>query len=142
MVKDIIEAPDLDGFRRDDPQRLVTAALSGISRYTLPESVRDDYLASYQGNRFAESVRYLRSYPAELPLLAGLLPQISTPVQIIAGVGDTTVPPVNARFLHERLPHSKLDVIDAGHFTWEDAAAEYAALITGWWRGAANGSRK
>jgi pimeloyl-ACP methyl ester carboxylesterase len=142
MVKEIIEAPDLDGFRRGDPRQLVNAALSGISRYTLPEAVRDDYLASYQGDRFAESVRYLRSYPAELPALAGLLPQIDTPVQIIAGAGDTTVPPVNAAFLHERLPHSKLDVIDVGHFTWEDSAAEYAALVTGWWHAAANRSRK
>jgi pimeloyl-ACP methyl ester carboxylesterase len=49
---------------------------------------------------------------------------------------------VNASFLHERLPHSKLDVLDAGHFTWEDSAADYAALVTSWWRAAANGSRK
>jgi pimeloyl-ACP methyl ester carboxylesterase len=63
-------------------------------------------------------------------------------VQIIVGAGDTAVPPVNARFLHERLPHSKLDVLDAGHFTWEHATADYAALVTGWWRGTANGSRK
>ena len=142
MVKDIIEAPDLDGFRRADPRQLVDAVLSGISRCTLPESIRDDYLASYQGDRFAGSLRYLRAYPAELPVLAGLLPQIDTPVQIIAGADDTAVPPVNARFLYERLPHSKLDVIDTGHFTWEDAAAEYAALVTSWWRGKANGSRK
>jgi pimeloyl-ACP methyl ester carboxylesterase len=142
MVKEIIEAPDLDGFRRADPRQLVTTALSGIRRYPLPEAVRDDYLTCYQGDRFAESLRYLRSYPADLPVLAGLLPRIGTPVQIIAGAGDTAVPPVNARFLHERLPHSKLDVIDAGHFTWEDAAADYAALVTRWWRGAANGSRK
>ncbi len=142
MVKEIIEAPDLDGFRRADPRQLVTTALSGIRRYPLPEAVRDDYLTCYQGDRFAESLRYLRSYPADLPVLAGLLPRIGTPVQIIAGAGDTAVPPVNARFLHERLPHSKLDVIDAGHFTWEDAAADYAALVTSWWRGAANGSRK
>jgi pimeloyl-ACP methyl ester carboxylesterase len=120
----------------------VNAALSGISRYTLPAAVRDDYLASYQGDRFAESVRYLRSYPAELPVLAGLLPRIHTPVQIIAGADDTTVPPANAAFLHERLPHSKLDVLDAGHFTWEDSAAEYAALVTGWWRASADTSRK
>jgi pimeloyl-ACP methyl ester carboxylesterase len=142
MVKDIIEAADLDEFRRADPRKLVNAALSDISRYPLPEAVRDDYLASYQGDRFAESLCYLRSYPAELPVLAGLLPHIDTPVQIIAGAGDTAVPPVNARFLHERLPHSKLDIIDAGHFTWEDAAAEYAALVTDWWRDAAGGSRK
>jgi pimeloyl-ACP methyl ester carboxylesterase len=52
------------------------------------------------------------------------------------------VPPVNAEFLHQRLPHSKLDIIDAGHFTWEDAADEYAALVTTWWGGgyAATGS--
>jgi len=142
MTKDIIEAADADEIRRADSRRLVNAALSGISRYPLPEAVRDDYLASYQGNRFAGSARYLRSYPAELPVLAGLLPRIVTPVQIIAGAGDTEVPPVNARFLHERLPHSTLDVIDAGHFTWEDASADYAALVTSWWRGAANRARK
>jgi pimeloyl-ACP methyl ester carboxylesterase len=142
MVKEIIEAPDLDGFHRADPRQLVNAALSGISRYTLPEAVRDDYLASYQGDRFAESLRYLRSYPAELPVLAGLLPRIDTPVRIIAGADDATVPPVNARFLHERLPHCELDVIDAGDFTWEDAAAEYAALTISSWRGATGGSRK
>ena len=39
---------------------------------------------AYQGDRMAESMRYLRAYPAELPVLCGLLPQIDTPVQIIA----------------------------------------------------------
>lgn len=63
------------------------------------------------------------------------LPDIQTPVQIIAGARDTAVPPVNAEFLHERLPKSKLDIIDAGHFTWEDSADEYAALVTSWWGG-------
>jgi hypothetical protein len=28
-----------------------------------------------------------------------------------------------------------LDIIEAGHFTWEDAADEYAALLTSWWGG-------
>jgi pimeloyl-ACP methyl ester carboxylesterase len=142
MVREIIEAADLDEFRRGDPRQLVNAALSGITRYALPESVRDDYLASYRGDRFAESLRYLRSYPAELPVLAGLLPQIDIPVQVIAGAGDTAVPPANAAFLHERLPHSKLDVIDAGHFTWEDAAADYATLVTSWWHSVAKRPRK
>ena len=137
MIKDIIEAPGLDGIRQTDPRQLVNAALSGIRGHALPEAVRDDYLASYQGNRFAESLRYLRSYPAELPVLACLLPRLDIPVRIIAGAGDTAVPPANASFLQERLPHSKLDVIDAGHFAWEDAPAEYADLVTSWWRGAA-----
>jgi pimeloyl-ACP methyl ester carboxylesterase len=80
-----------------------------------------------------ESMRYVRTYPAELPVLRDLLPQIQAPVQIIAGARDPAVPPVNAEFLHQRLPHSKLDIIDAGHFTWEDAANEYAVLVMTWW---------
>jgi len=85
--------------------------------------------------RFVESMRYERTYPTELPILRDLLPEIQTPVQIIAGGRDTAVPPVNGEFLHERLPKSKLDIIDAGHFTWEDGADEYAALVTSWWGG-------
>jgi pimeloyl-ACP methyl ester carboxylesterase len=77
----------------------------------------------------------VRAYPAELPVLAELLAEIETPVQIIAGAHDPVVPPVNAEFLHERLPHSQLDILDTGHFTWEDAADEYAALVTSWWGG-------
>lgn len=45
------------------------------------------------------------------------------------------VPPVNAEYLHELLPKSKLEIIDAGHFIWEDAADTYAALVTSWWAG-------
>jgi hypothetical protein len=25
-----------------------------------------------------------------------------------------------------------VDIIEAGHFTWDDAADEYAALVTSW----------
>jgi hypothetical protein len=28
-----------------------------------------------------------------------------------------------------------VDIIEAGRFTWEDAADEYAALVTSWWGG-------
>jgi pimeloyl-ACP methyl ester carboxylesterase len=61
--------------------------------------------------------------------------RIQAPVQIIAGRHDPAVPPANAEFLHDRLPHSKLDLLDVGHFTWEDAADDYAALVTSWWNG-------
>jgi len=134
-LKDWVEAPRLEEFRRADPRQLVSAVLSGISRYALPDFVREDYLYGYRGDRMAESMRYLRAYPAELPELCDLLPRIDTPVQIIAGAWDVAVPPANAEFLHQRLPHSRLDIIDAGHFTWEDAAADYATLVTRWWRG-------
>ena len=135
VLKDWVETPDLDSFRSADPRQIVAGALAGLERYALPDLVREDYLSSYEGDRFVESMRYVRAYPAELPALRDLLPDIQTPVQIIAGGRDAAVPPVNAEFLHERLPHSELDILDAGHFTWEDAADEYAALVTTWWGG-------
>ena len=55
-----------------------------------------------------------------------------TPVQIIAGGRDTVVPLVNAEFLAERLPHSTLMMVDAGHSVWEEAPGEYASIVTDW----------
>ncbi|HTE59367.1 MAG TPA: alpha/beta hydrolase [Solirubrobacteraceae bacterium] len=136
LVREWVEAPSLEGYRSADPRQIVAGALTDIERYALPDFVREDYLSSYEGDRFVESMRYVRSYPTELAVLRDLLPEIRTPVQIIAGARDPAVPPVNAEYLHERLPKSKLDIVDAGHFTWEDAADEYAALVTSWWGGA------
>lgn len=135
ILNDWVMAPDVEAYRKADPREIVTGALSGLERHVLPGFVREDYLSGYDGDRFAESMAYVRAYPAELPVLAGLLPQVQTPVEIIAGANDWAVPPVNAEFLHERLPHSKLDIIDVGHFTWEDAADKYAALVASWWSG-------
>jgi len=106
-----------------------------LERYKLTDAARQDYLESYQGEGFAESMRYVRAYPEQLPLLRELLGTIETPVQIINGARDRVVPPVNAEYLHARLPRSKLDFIDAGHFIWEDAADSYSNLLTSWWEG-------
>jgi pimeloyl-ACP methyl ester carboxylesterase len=135
VLKDWVEAPDLEPYRRIDGRQIAAAAMATLERYVIPDSIRDDYLSSYEGERFAESTRYVRTYPTELPALRDLLPQIQTPVQLIAGKRDPVVPPVNAEYLRERLPKSRLDVIDAGHFTWEDGADEYATLVTAWWGG-------
>ena len=135
VLKDWVEAPDLEEYRRADPRQIVAGALTGIERYQLPDAIREDYLSSYDGDRFVESMRYVRAYPAELAVLRDLLPQIQAPVEIIAGRYDPAVPPVNAEFLHDRLPHSKLDLLDVGHFTWEDGADDYAALVNSWWSG-------
>jgi pimeloyl-ACP methyl ester carboxylesterase len=135
VLKEWIEAPDLEPYRRTDPRQIVASAVATLERYAVPDSIREDYLSSYEGDRFVESMRYVRAYPTELPILRDLLPEIQTPVQIITGERDPVVPPVNAEFLHERLPRSKLDIIDSGHFIWEDAADQYASLVTNWWGG-------
>jgi pimeloyl-ACP methyl ester carboxylesterase len=120
--------PDLDKYRRMDPRAIVNAAADTIAG-GIPDEIRADYLDCYDGDRFVESMRYVRRYPEELPQLAGLLPQITTPVTIINGRHDPVVPLANAEFLDERLPTSRLVIVDAGHFVWEEAPAEYASAI-------------
>jgi pimeloyl-ACP methyl ester carboxylesterase len=128
--------PDLDKYRRMDPRVIVNTAVDTIAA-GIPDNIRADYLACYDGDRFAESMRYARRYPEELPVLAGLLPQIATPVTIITGRHDRVVPLPNAEFLGERLPTSRVVIVDAGHFVWEEAPATYASVIlesvTGSW---------
>jgi pimeloyl-ACP methyl ester carboxylesterase len=128
--------PDLDKYRAMDPRVIVNAAIDTIAG-GVPDEIRADYLECYDGDRFVESMRYARRYPEELPQLAELLPQITMPVTLINGRHDRVVPVSNAKFLDERLPTSRVVLIDAGHFVWEEAPAEYAAVvldsITGNW---------
>jgi pimeloyl-ACP methyl ester carboxylesterase len=132
-LKEWVESTDLEPYRRIDGREVVKVAVSTLERYKPSDAAREDYLASYAGTRFAESIAYVQKYPAELPVLRDLLPTIQTPVQIISGKRDAVVPPVNAEFLHDRIPGSKLDMLDAGHFIWEDAADQYATLVAAWW---------
>jgi len=132
-LREWVFAPDLEQYRRLGGRRIVERAMQTLERYVISDTAREDYLASYEGNRFAESMRYVQSYPTELEALRDVLPKIQTPVQIIAGRRDTVVPPVNAEYIHERLPYSELHLLDSSHFAWEDAANEYAALVNAWW---------
>jgi pimeloyl-ACP methyl ester carboxylesterase len=120
--------PDFDKYRQMDARAIVGAAIDANAG-GVPDDIRADYLDCYAGDRFAESMRYVRRYPEELPELAELLPQIATPVTIATGRDDRVVPLVNAQFLDERLPDSRLAIVDAGHFVWEEAPAEYAAIV-------------
>jgi pimeloyl-ACP methyl ester carboxylesterase len=128
--------PDLDKYRRMDPHAIVNVAVDTVAG-GVPDDIRADYLACYEGDRFVESMRYVRRYPEELPALAELLPRITTPVTIINGRSDRVVPVANAEFLHARLPTSRVAIIDGGHFIWEEAPGEYASIvlqsITGQW---------
>jgi pimeloyl-ACP methyl ester carboxylesterase len=119
---------DLDKYREMDPRAIVNVAVDTI-RGGVADDIRADYLDCYDGDRFVESMRYVRRYPHELPELAELLPNITAPVTIINGRHDPVVPLVNAEFLAERLPTSRLAIIDAGHFVWEEAPEDYASIV-------------
>jgi pimeloyl-ACP methyl ester carboxylesterase len=126
-LREWVFAPDLEPYRRIGGRPIVERAMQTLERYVPSNIAREDYLASYEGDRLAESMRFVQAYPTELQVFGDMLPQIQTPVQIIAGRRDMVVPPINAEYLHERLPHSELHLIDSGHFVWEEAADEYAA---------------
>jgi len=132
-LREWVLAPDLEPYRRIGGRAIVERVIQTLERYIVSDAAREDYLASFEGDRFAESIRYVQSYPTELEALRDVLLQIQTPVQIISGRRDAVVPLVNAEYLDQRLPHSQLHVIDAGHFIWEDAADEYAAVVSAWW---------
>lgn len=120
--------PDLDRYRQIDPQVIVNTAVDNHAG-DVPDDIRADYLASYAGDRFVESMRYVRRYPEQLPVLAGLLPHLQVPVTVISGRHDHVVPPVNAEFIAERVPDGRSTVLDAGHFLWEEVPDQYAAAI-------------
>jgi pimeloyl-ACP methyl ester carboxylesterase len=127
-LKSWVLDPDLEKYRRIDPAVVVNTAVNTIAG-GISEDVRADYVASYAGNRFVESMHYVRRYPEELPVLEKVLPRIARPVTIINGQHDRVVPLSNAEFLDDRLPNSRLVVIDAGHMIWEERPEEYAAII-------------
>lgn len=133
-LKDWVEPTELEPYRRLGGRKIVEIALGTIAGYKPPEEIREDYMVSYGGDRFAETVAYAQSYRVQLPLLADLLPGIQTPVRIIQGSDDRVVPRANAMFLSDRLPCSRVDFIDgAGHFCWEENPDEYASLVVDWW---------
>jgi len=133
-LKEWVEATDLEPYRQIGGRKIVEIALSTIEGYMPSDEIRDDYIASYDGDKFADTIPYVQAYPEQLPLLGTLLPEIHTPVRIVQGSEDQVVPAENAHYLGERLPNSSVDLIaGAGHFVWEERPESYAALVTDWW---------
>jgi hypothetical protein len=102
-----------------DIRATIGATVEPVAPREQEPDVWEDYVTSYENGRFAESSRYVRSYPAQLPVLQGLLPAVRTPVHIVSGAHDDLVPPSNGRYLAQRLPDSQLSILDTGHFAWE-----------------------
>ena len=130
-LKELIEAPDIDAFRSVDPRALVQGLMAPLGPAVPADNIIADYVESNMGDRFAESARYVRSYPEQLPLLAGLLPQIFTPVQIITGGQDPIVPVANAEFLHARLPNSRSTCSTPG--TWPGGSGRRVRRVIAAW---------
>ncbi len=134
-LKAFIDAASIEDFRGADPGAIIRGAISSIRNYDVPDEVRDDYVESYSGERFLDSIAYVRNYPADLAGLSPRLAGISTPVQIIVGRDDPYGLAADAKLLHEQLPHSRLDVFDCGHNAWEEEPVRYSSVVTDWVKG-------
>jgi pimeloyl-ACP methyl ester carboxylesterase len=124
----VVNAPSLEPFKDLTGEEFVRDALKNMKVYEIPGYALEDYLASYAGDRFWGAMAFIRDYPNALPRLQKRLPEITVPCQITVGRHDPFVPVSNAEGLKRKLPKSKLNVLDCGHFAWEDAAAEYGKL--------------
>jgi pimeloyl-ACP methyl ester carboxylesterase len=128
-LKTMIEAETLPPLNAIEVVGRFTASIRG---YALPSFVRDDYLASYAGDRLTRSAALVRAYPKDLDALAPRLASIQVPVAIVVGRNDPYGLARDAALLRERLPHARLDVLEAGHCVWEERAPEFESIVAQW----------
>ena len=62
-LKDWVEATDLEPYRQIGGRKIVEIALSTIAGYPPSDEIREDYIASYEGDKFAESHRVCPGLP-------------------------------------------------------------------------------
>jgi len=120
---------DFDGV---DGGEQVVGLVRQLARFTPSDAVIEDYRLSALGDRWNKAADFVRAYPRDLPRLAELLPQIDVAVLVLSGSGDPFVPTSNGEFLQAHLPRCETRVIEAGHFVWDDAPAEYAREARDW----------
>jgi pimeloyl-ACP methyl ester carboxylesterase len=131
-LADIIAAPGIEVFEGQDVRATIGATVEiAVPRGQEPD-VWEDYVSAYENGRFAESTRYVRSYPEQLPVLRDLLPAIRVPVHVFAAADDPLVPVSNGEYLAERIPGSELTILPASHFAWEEVPDEFAAIVADW----------
>jgi pimeloyl-ACP methyl ester carboxylesterase len=131
-LADIIAAPGIEVFAGQDIRATIGAAVEPAAPRDREPEVWEDYVSAYENGRFAESTRYVRSYPEQLPVLSDLLPKISVPVHVFASADDPLVPVSNGRYLADRIPGSELTILSAGHYAWEEVPGQFAALVADW----------
>jgi pimeloyl-ACP methyl ester carboxylesterase len=129
VLKSMIEAQVLPPLNAAE---VIGGFLGSIRGYAVPPFVRDDYLASYEGDRLTRSAALVRAYPKDLAALAPRLASINLPVTIVVGRNDPYGLARDAALLRERLPHARLDVLEAGHSVWEERAPEFETIVTQW----------
>lgn len=130
-LRQIVDSSRQDFANVDGGDR-VYGFVKSAARSAISETILEDYRASSRGQRWNEAADFVRAYRRDLPRLETLLPTIQTSTLVISGQDDPLVPPPNGQFLADRMPHCRAEIVDAGHFVWEDAADAYASLVVDW----------
>jgi pimeloyl-ACP methyl ester carboxylesterase len=128
-LAEIIAAPGIEVFEGQDIRATIGASVAPVAPRDREPEVWEDYVSAYENGRFAESARYVRSYPEQLPVLRDLLSAIRVPVRVFAAAADPLVPVSNGEYLAKRIPGSELTILAASHFAWEEVPDQFAAIV-------------
>ncbi|GGA96180.1 alpha/beta fold hydrolase [Mucilaginibacter rubeus] len=130
ILTGMILDPNLDDLKKLGSKAIVNGSLATMTQYPLPEDVREDYLSSYEDGRFWDTMLFLKQLPVDLPKLD--FENIQIPVSIIWGKNDPLAILKNGEILHQLLPRNEFNILDSGHYAWEDTHEEYAEILTRW----------
>jgi len=60
-LKQFVEAPDVEFLRGANPRDLVNTVLNHLERFEPPDATREDYVTGYLGDRFIDSLKFVRA---------------------------------------------------------------------------------
>jgi pimeloyl-ACP methyl ester carboxylesterase len=85
ILDELVNAPSLEPYKDLTGEQFVQGAIENQKSYKLPDYALADYLAAYAGDRFFESVQFVRDYPRALPRLASRLGEITVRARSLWG---------------------------------------------------------
>jgi pimeloyl-ACP methyl ester carboxylesterase len=132
FLKDIIEATDLEPYKKVSSADAINGSLSELKKYHLPDEIRADYITAYENGRLFDAFQILRSFEKDVQLLQVWLDKLPVAVQIIWGRHDPIALVENAYVLNRRLPNSKLHILETGHYAWEEESEAFATIVEDW----------
>jgi pimeloyl-ACP methyl ester carboxylesterase len=114
-------------------EALITSHMRRATHVGFRPEVLETFLAPWRGaeGQAAFYRQYGQLRQADTAGYEDLLGDVSLPVRIIWGREDRILPPEDAEWLRERIPHAELHWVEgAGHLPQEDAPGRLLALLT------------